>query len=145
MTVDPRTTESIGEAYLATYRGPHGGTPDPDATDTGPLVALAVAIVMRMAVVGTGALGRHHARILSELPDVELVAVAEQDQARCRIQRCQQTVGEHQVEHRGDDVAVQPWRRSLAILRKTVLILRPQPVDHEAVAPPATHVTGPDS
>jgi glutamate dehydrogenase len=38
MTVDPRTTESIGEAYLATYRGPHGGAPDPDATDTGPLV-----------------------------------------------------------------------------------------------------------
>ncbi|BBY62072.1 NAD-glutamate dehydrogenase [Mycolicibacterium helvum] len=38
MTVDPTTTESIGEAYFATYRGPHGGAPDPDATDTGPLV-----------------------------------------------------------------------------------------------------------
>ncbi len=43
MTVDPRTTESIGEAYLATYRGPHGGAPDPDATDTGPLVTAAAA------------------------------------------------------------------------------------------------------
>jgi glutamate dehydrogenase len=41
MTVDPRTTESIGEAYLATYRGPHGGAPDADATDTGPLVMAA--------------------------------------------------------------------------------------------------------
>lgn len=41
MTVDPRTTESISEAYLATYRGPHGGAPDPDATDTGPLVTAA--------------------------------------------------------------------------------------------------------
>ncbi|WP_179468487.1 NAD-glutamate dehydrogenase [Mycolicibacterium vinylchloridicum] len=41
MTVDPRTTESIGEAYLATYRGPHGGAPDADATDTGPLVTAA--------------------------------------------------------------------------------------------------------
>jgi predicted dehydrogenase len=30
-----------------------------------------------MAVVGTGALGRHHARILSQLPGVELVAVAD--------------------------------------------------------------------
>lgn len=41
MTVDPRTTESISEAYLATYRGPHGGAPDPDAADTGPLVTAA--------------------------------------------------------------------------------------------------------
>ncbi len=32
---------------------------------------------MKMAVVGAGALGRHHARILSEFDDVELVAVAE--------------------------------------------------------------------
>ena len=45
MTVDPRTTESMGEAYLATYRGPHGGAPDADATDTGPLVAAAAALV----------------------------------------------------------------------------------------------------
>ncbi|WP_319437586.1 NAD-glutamate dehydrogenase [Mycobacterium sp. RTGN5] len=43
MTADPRTTESMGEAYLATYRGPHGGAPDPDATDTGPLVTAAAA------------------------------------------------------------------------------------------------------
>ncbi|KDF01464.1 NAD-glutamate dehydrogenase [Mycolicibacterium aromaticivorans JS19b1 = JCM 16368] len=41
MTVDPKVTESLGEAYLATYRGPHGGAPDVDATDTGPLVATA--------------------------------------------------------------------------------------------------------
>lgn len=32
---------------------------------------------LRVAVVGVGALGRHHARILSQLSDVELVAVAE--------------------------------------------------------------------
>jgi predicted dehydrogenase len=32
---------------------------------------------LRMAVVGTGALGRHHARILSQMPGVELVAVAD--------------------------------------------------------------------
>ena len=30
-----------------------------------------------MAVIGTGALGRHHARILSELPGIDLVAVAD--------------------------------------------------------------------
>jgi glutamate dehydrogenase len=41
MTVDPKATESLGEAYLATYRGPHGGAPDVDATDTGPLVSAA--------------------------------------------------------------------------------------------------------
>jgi len=32
---------------------------------------------MRMGVVGTGALGRHHARILSQMAGVELVAVAD--------------------------------------------------------------------
>ncbi|MBI3865365.1 MAG: Gfo/Idh/MocA family oxidoreductase [Planctomycetia bacterium] len=32
---------------------------------------------LRMAVVGTGALGRHHARILSQLAGIELVAVAD--------------------------------------------------------------------
>ncbi len=32
---------------------------------------------LRMAVVGTGALGRHHARILSQMPGIELVAVAD--------------------------------------------------------------------
>jgi predicted dehydrogenase len=34
-------------------------------------------IALRMAVIGTGALGRHHARILSQMPGVELVAVAD--------------------------------------------------------------------
>ncbi|HEX6985177.1 MAG TPA: Gfo/Idh/MocA family oxidoreductase [Planctomycetaceae bacterium] len=39
---------------------------------------------MKLAVVGVGALGRHHARILASLPGVELVAVADPnaDQAR---------------------------------------------------------------
>ncbi len=32
---------------------------------------------LRVAVIGVGALGRHHARILSQLPDVELVGVAD--------------------------------------------------------------------
>jgi predicted dehydrogenase len=32
---------------------------------------------LRMAVIGTGALGRHHARILSEMSGIELVAVAD--------------------------------------------------------------------
>ena len=32
---------------------------------------------LRMAVVGVGALGQHHARILSQFPDVELVAVVD--------------------------------------------------------------------
>ena len=48
---------------------------------------------LRMGVVGVGALGRHHARILSELPGVNLVAVAESHAergkdvaAKCRTQ-----------------------------------------------------------
>lgn len=39
---------------------------------------------MRVGVVGVGALGRHHARILSELPGVELVAVADAHAERGR-------------------------------------------------------------
>src|SRR5947207_15363297 len=37
---------------------------------------------VRIAVVGVGYLGRHHARILSSLPGVQLVAVADINQAR---------------------------------------------------------------
>ena len=39
---------------------------------------------VRIAVIGVGALGRHHARILSELPDVELVAVVDINEPRAR-------------------------------------------------------------
>ncbi|SFI48395.1 Gfo/Idh/MocA family protein [Planctomicrobium piriforme] len=35
---------------------------------------------IRVAVVGVGALGRHHARILSQMPEAELVAVADGNQ-----------------------------------------------------------------
>jgi len=37
---------------------------------------------LRVAVVGVGHLGRHHARLLAAMPDVELVAVADIDRAR---------------------------------------------------------------
>ena len=37
---------------------------------------------MRVAVVGVGHLGKHHARILASLPGVDLVAVADTNQAR---------------------------------------------------------------
>jgi predicted dehydrogenase len=39
-------------------------------------------MTLRLAVVGVGYLGRHHARILATLPDVELVAVVDTNQAR---------------------------------------------------------------
>jgi predicted dehydrogenase len=43
-----------------------------------------------MAVIGTGALGRHHARILAEMPGIELVAVADMNPraATETAQRC---------------------------------------------------------
>ncbi|MFM9964150.1 MAG: Gfo/Idh/MocA family oxidoreductase [Planctomycetaceae bacterium] len=37
---------------------------------------------LRMAVIGVGALGRHHARIVSQIPGVELIAVADPNQAQ---------------------------------------------------------------
>ncbi len=39
---------------------------------------------LKLGVVGVGALGRHHARILSSFPDVELVAVAEPNETQGR-------------------------------------------------------------
>jgi predicted dehydrogenase len=39
---------------------------------------------LRVAVIGVGALGRHHARILAELPDVELAGIVDINEARAR-------------------------------------------------------------
>ena len=47
---------------------------------------------LRVAVVGVGALGRHHARILSELDGVELVAVADS-----QAERGQEVANKHQT------------------------------------------------
>jgi predicted dehydrogenase len=38
----------------------------------------------RVAVIGVGALGKHHARILAALPDVELVAIVDLNESRAR-------------------------------------------------------------
>ena len=38
----------------------------------------------RVAVIGVGALGKHHARILSELPDVELAGIVDINERRAR-------------------------------------------------------------
>ena len=47
---------------------------------------------LRVGVVGVGHLGRHHARLLAAMPDVELVAVADIDAARAaEIAAAQQT------------------------------------------------------
>src|SRR5690349_13329892 len=45
---------------------------------------------LRIAVVGVGHLGQHHARILAGFPDVELVGVADSDSGRALAvaQRC---------------------------------------------------------
>ncbi len=40
--------------------------------------------VLRMAVIGVGALGRHHARIVSQIPGVELIAVADPSEVQGR-------------------------------------------------------------
>ena len=39
---------------------------------------------IRVAVIGVGALGKHHARILATLPDVELVGIVDINEARAR-------------------------------------------------------------
>ena len=39
---------------------------------------------MRVAVIGVGHLGQHHARVYEEIPDVELVGVVDADPARAQ-------------------------------------------------------------
>jgi len=41
-------------------------------------------VTVRIAVIGVGALGKHHARILAALPGVELVGVVDTNEARAR-------------------------------------------------------------
>ncbi len=51
---------------------------------------------LRVAVVGVGHLGRHHARLLAAMPNVELVAVADTDPARAaEIAAANQTTAVH--------------------------------------------------
>jgi len=45
-------------------------------------VFVVASVRLRVAVVGVGHLGKHHARILSSLPDVELVAVVDTNRTR---------------------------------------------------------------
>jgi predicted dehydrogenase len=60
---------------------------------------------LRMAVIGVGHLGQHHARILSEQPDVELVGVvdADGDRAAAVAGRCRSR-GFDRVEHLPDGI-----------------------------------------
>jgi UDP-N-acetylglucosamine 3-dehydrogenase len=39
--------------------------------------------ILRVGVVGVGVMGSNHARVLSELPGVKLVGVADPDRKRC--------------------------------------------------------------
>lgn len=38
--------------------------------------------MMRVGVIGTGAMGQHHVRIYSEMDDVELVRISDVDEKR---------------------------------------------------------------
>lgn len=52
---------------------------------------------LRVAVVGVGHLGQHHARVLSELPEAELVAVCD-----VSLERAQEVAERFGVEHTAD-------------------------------------------
>jgi len=41
--------------------------------------------VIRIAVIGVGSMGNNHARILSDMPGVELVAIVDMDEARAKL------------------------------------------------------------
>jgi predicted dehydrogenase len=67
-------------------------------------------MTLRMAVIGVGHLGRHHARILSSLPGVALVAVADTNRARAEeiaaANRTQPAFDAHELLGRVDAVTV---------------------------------------
>ncbi|MEM7811379.1 MAG: Gfo/Idh/MocA family oxidoreductase [Planctomycetota bacterium] len=55
-----------------------------DSPSTIPIRTMSAGLPLKVAVIGVGALGRHHARILGTLTDVELVAVVDADAAQAR-------------------------------------------------------------
>src|ERR1019366_7110836 len=65
---------------------------------------------LRVAVIGVGHLGKHHARILSDLPGVELVAVVDTNRARAEevaaACRTQAVFAAHDLVGRVDAVTV---------------------------------------
>lgn len=74
---------------------------------------------MKVAVIGVGALGRHHARILASLDGVELVGVADANMAQAR-----QIAEQHQC------VAVSNYRELLPLV-EAVSIAAPTFLHHE--------------
>jgi predicted dehydrogenase len=76
-----------------------------------------------MAVVGVGHLGRHHARILSEMPGVELTAVVDTNR-----ERVQQIAGERRTTPFGD------WREVLG--RVDAVTIAVPTAEHLAIATP---------
>ena len=70
---------------------------------------------LRIAVVGVGHLGKHHARILSSMPGVELVAVVDTNKAR--------------AEEVASATRTAPWQsESLKLARSTLLAWRSAPI-----------------
>lgn len=68
----------------------------------------------RAAVIGVGAMGRHHARVYQEMPDVELVAVADVDPALA--QEAARLRGAHAyTDHRAMLEKVQPDLVTVAV------------------------------
>jgi predicted dehydrogenase len=75
---------------------------------------------LRIAVIGVGYLGRHHARILSDLPGVELVAVVDTNRARAEeiaeVRKTRPLVDYREVVGQVDAVTVAvPTERHLEI------------------------------
>ena len=99
--------------------------------------------MLRMAVIGAGVFGRHHLRVLKQLPDVELVAVVDTDRARAQAAaaefRCAPFVDTHELFGRIDAAVVAAPTSAhadvgCALLANgiDVLIEKPLAADHES-------------
>ena len=95
------------------------------------------AVTLRVAVVGVGHLGKHHARILSSLPGVELVAVADTNRRRAEevaaASGCRAVFDGHELVGQVDAVTVavptEIHRRiALPFLRARVPVLVEKPM-----------------
>ena len=78
---------------------------------------------MRVAVIGVGHLGRHHARILAAMPGVELVAVVDTNEPRAR-----EIAGAHGTRAIGDAAALDGLVDAVVVATPTA--------SHAAVAAP---------
>jgi len=80
-------------------------------------------MTLKVAVIGVGAMGQNHARVYADMPDVSLIAVADQDEAAAA-----------EVAYRYHSQHYQDYRRMLDEQRPDAVTIAVPTVDHLPIA-----------